>query len=106
MCNYQTDDSKSSGGVRDGVPRKDAEWMVPVDDRILELIQEKGNLNPAAIEQFDVTSANHASRRCSKLAEYGLLDRMAPGLYALTDEGLAYLNRELDASELQRDHEE
>ena len=74
--------------------------MVPVDDRILELFREKGNLNPSAVEKFDVSSANHASRRCSKLAEAGLLERMAPGLYTITEEGLAYLDERLDASTL------
>lgn len=85
---------------RDDVVRQSADWMDPVDDRILELFRERGNLNPAAIEQFGVTSANHASRRCSLLARYGLLVRIAPGLYAITDAGLAYLDERLDASEL------
>jgi len=75
--------------------------MVPLDDRILELFRERGNLNPAGVEQFGVTSSNHASRRCSKLTEYGLLERLAPGLYTITDAGLAYLDEELDASELE-----
>ncbi|MFC6975845.1 type IV toxin-antitoxin system AbiEi family antitoxin domain-containing protein [Halomicroarcula sp. GCM10025709] len=82
------------------MPRKDAEWMNPIDDRILELFRAEGNLNPAAVEKFGVTSANHASRRCSKLAKYGLLTRIAPGLYAITDDGEAYLDEDLDASTL------
>ena len=87
--------------LTDDVPRDPADWMVPIDDRILELIRERGNLNPAAIEKFDITSANHASRRCSQLARYGLLERIAPGLYGLTDEGRAYLDEDLDAGELE-----
>jgi len=75
--------------------------MDPIDDRILELFREKGNLNPAAVEKFGVSSSNHASRRCSKLAKYGLLNRIAPGLYSITEEGLAYLDEDLDASTLQ-----
>ncbi|MBX0346599.1 ArsR family transcriptional regulator [Haloarcula pellucida] len=74
--------------------------MDPIDDRILELFREQGNLNPAAIDEFGVTSANHASRRCSVLAKYGLLHRIASGLYTITDEGIAYLDEELDASTL------
>jgi len=100
MINSQTDEIKSAREHRDDVPRKAAEWMVPVDDRILELFREKGNLNPAAVEKFGISSANHASRRCSKLAEAGLLDRIASGLYAITEEGLAYLDEELDANTL------
>ena len=75
--------------------------MEPVDDRILEAIREHGNLTPRAVEHFDVTTREHASRRCKELAKYGLLDRMVHGLYAITDEGLAYLEEDLDASELE-----
>lgn len=90
----------SSQSIRANVVRQDADWMVPRDDRILELIWEKGNLTPGAIDKFGVTSANHASRRCHKMAQYGLLDKIAPGLYGLTDKGEAYLNEQLDASTL------
>jgi len=85
---------------RTDVVRQDAEWMVPADDRILEIIREKGNLTPKAIVQFDVASRSHATRRCGELAKYGLLNRIAPGLYGITDDGRAYLNEELDASTL------
>ncbi len=32
--------------------RQEAEWMVPSDDKILELIREYGNLTPTAIEDL------------------------------------------------------
>lgn len=81
--------------------RKDADWMVKADDRILELIREHGNLTPGAIEALGGPVSDHASRRAGKLARYGLLYRIHRGLYALTDEGRAYLDEELDASELE-----
>lgn len=81
--------------------RQSAEWMTPSDDRILELIREHGNLTPIAIDDFGGPVRQHASRRCAKLAEYGLLQRVHRGLYGLTDEGRAYLDEELDASELE-----
>lgn len=81
--------------------RQDAEWMAPSDDRILELIREHGNLTPKAIENFGGPSRQYASERCAELAEYGLLDRIYRGLYGITDEGLAYLDEELDASTLE-----
>jgi Mn-dependent DtxR family transcriptional regulator len=74
--------------------------MQPVDDRILEIFREHGNLTPAAVEKFGGPSSSHASRRCKKLAQYGLLDQIVTGLYTLTEEGEAYLDEELDASEL------
>jgi len=85
----------------DGVVRQPADWMQPVDDRILEMFREKGNLTPAAIEKFGGPSSSHASRRCKKLARYGLLNQIVTGLYSLSEEGDAYLNEELDASELE-----
>jgi predicted transcriptional regulator of viral defense system len=80
------------------IMRKDAEWMVKADDRILELIDEHGNLTPQAIE--DLGGPSHARNRCPKLAKAGLLTRISRGLYAITDDGEAYLRQELDASEL------
>lgn len=80
--------------------RQSAEWMVPSDDRILELVREYGNLTPTAIEDLGGPTAGHARNRCPVLAEYGLLERISRGLYGITDEGEAYLNEELDASEL------
>ncbi|RQH01908.1 MarR family transcriptional regulator [Natrarchaeobius oligotrophus] len=89
--------------VRDteNVVRQPAEWMQPVDDRILEIFREHGNLTPAAVEEFGGPSSSHASRRCKKLARHGLLEQIVTGLYTITDDGEAYLDEELDASELE-----
>lgn len=81
--------------------RKRADWMMPADDQILELLRGEGNLTPEAINKFGGPSADHAMRRCKKLAEYGLVEQIGRGLYRLTDEGRAYLDEELDASELE-----
>ena len=80
--------------------RQRADWMVPADDDILELIREKGNLTPGAIEKFGGPSGDHAGHRARKLAAAGLLYQLTRGLYGITDEGCAYLNEEFDASEL------
>ena len=81
--------------------RQSADWMVPADNRILELIREYGNLTPGAIEAKGGPVSDHASRRARKLAEYGLLTRVHRGLYGITDKGEAYLDEELDASTLE-----
>ncbi|ELZ96032.1 PhiH1 repressor-like protein [Haloferax mucosum ATCC BAA-1512] len=81
--------------------RKSAGWMVPSDDRILELIREYGNLTPSAVSHFGGPSRQHASGRMSKLAEYGLLNQVYRGLYGITDNGRAYLDEDLDASTLE-----
>jgi len=81
--------------------RQPAEWMVPSDDRILELIRECGNLTPKAIEAFGGPVRQYVSERCRMLVRYGLLDQVYRGLYGITDAGEAYLDEELDASELE-----
>jgi hypothetical protein len=80
--------------------RQRADWMAPADDDILELIREYGNLTPGAIEEFGGPSGDHAGHRARKLAAAGLLDQLTRGLYAITDDGHAYLNEEFDASGL------
>jgi len=80
--------------------RRDAEWMVPSDDRILELLREHGNLTPRAVEDFGGPVSGHAQDRLPKLAKCGLTERISRGLYQITDDGLAYLNEELNASTL------
>ncbi len=81
--------------------REPAEWMVPTDDRILELIRQEGNLTPGAMEALGGPSSDHASRRAKELARHGLLEQIHRGLYRLTEEGRAYLDEELDAAGLE-----
>ncbi|MDB2283690.1 PhiH1 repressor [Halorubrum ezzemoulense] len=81
--------------------RQPADWMVPSDDRILELIREYGNLTPIAIEAKGGPVRQYASERCGVLARHGLLEQVHRGLYGLTDDGRAYLDEELDAAELE-----
>lgn len=80
--------------------RQPAEWMVPSDDRILELLHEEGNLTPRAVEDFGGPVSGHASDRLPVLTEAGLVTKISHGLYRITDDGVAYLDGELDASVL------
>ncbi|WP_076610799.1 PhiH1 repressor [Natronorubrum thiooxidans] len=75
--------------------------MRPVDEKILETMRDEGNMTPSALEQLDVTVANYASNRLSLMADYGLVERVAQGLYRITEAGEAFLDEELDASELE-----
>jgi DNA-binding MarR family transcriptional regulator len=85
-----------------GVVRQRADWMRPVDERILETMRDEGNLTPQALDNLGVTSRSHASIRLSELARAGLVERVADteGLYRLTDDGRAFLDGDLDASTL------
>lgn len=75
--------------------------MRPVDEKILEVMRDKGNMTPGALEELDVTVANYASNRLSLMAKYGLVERVVQGLYRITDAGEQFLNEDLDASELE-----
>lgn len=87
--------------------RQSADWMSqPADDRILEVIRQEGNMTPLALSKegevprVDV-SRKWAGVRCRELAKYGLLNRLDRGLYGITDDGIAYLDEDLDAAELE-----
>jgi len=83
--------------------RKSGSWMTIWDDRILEYIEENESGSPKELLDsgyFDV-SRGHISRRLRKLAEKGFLDHLGNGVYIITNRGEAYLNEELDASELE-----
>jgi len=85
--------------------RKSASWMTIWDDRILEYIEEEGSGSPKELADsgyFDV-SKGQISRRLRKLAEKGFLVPLANGVYLISDKGEAYLNEELDASELEEE---
>jgi len=79
--------------------RHSGSWMTIWDDRILEIIREQGPSSPKTIEETDLVhvSKQHISRRLSKLADHGLLRRLPNGVYAMADEGEAYLDGEYDA---------
>lgn len=83
------------------VMRESADWMTPADDRIMELIREHGNLTPGAIEALGGPVSDHASRRAQKLAKAGLLNQIHRGLYGITDDATAYLDEDLDLSDLE-----
>ena len=86
--------------------RRPAKWMRPKDDRILEALDEAGNLNPIGISREGMksrvdTTASYASERCNKLVKYGLVMYVDSSLFAITDLGRAYLAGEVDASTLE-----
>lgn len=72
------------------------------DDRILEFIRENGPSSVGKLTDSDYirVSNAHVSRRCSKLAQHGLLHPLGNGVYALTELGEDYLDGNVDAGEL------
>lgn len=86
-----------------GEMRKPADWMVPADDRILEVFRDEGNMTPLALSRDGLVkraplARDYAGTRCRELYRYGLLERIDKGLYRLSAVGHGYLDESLDAS--------
>lgn len=80
--------------------RDRADWMKPVDDEIMEVLEEDGAGTPESLSEEIGKNNDYIGRRCRELVSYGLLERVSRGLYRLTEAGDRYLSGELDASSL------
>ena len=75
--------------------------QLPVDHRILEALAHTGmELTPSVIARDISYDRKYVNTRLGELAAKGLVDRVDRGWYAITPEGRAYLNGEVDASEI------
>lgn len=81
--------------------RKPAEWMTPLDDRILEALNAGLVLSPSIIAYNIEKSREAVSRRLSELADRDLVNRIERGKYEITDRGRAYLEGELTKVDLE-----
>ena len=79
--------------------RQSGTWMSIWDDRILETLRSEGPKPVGKMAQRDDIriSQPHVSRRCSKLADHGLVIAIGNGVYQITEEGKGYLDGEYDA---------
>lgn len=69
------------------------EWMVPMDDRILELLEETEIvLTPALIAYNSDYSREAVNRRLLALRERGFVERLEHGKYRITSKGRRYLH--------------
>lgn len=78
--------------------RYSADWMVLLDDRILEYLNENEAAQPHEIEDGTNLeySRQHIARRCRKLNDEGLIRVISASTYVITDEGEAYLAEAFD----------
>lgn len=80
--------------------------MAPKDEVLLETLRDrqaipgKGGLTPKAFDILGVTGKSYASDRLSTLADAGLVGRLAPGLYYITERGCDWLDEDLDTQTL------
>jgi predicted transcriptional regulator len=83
--------------------RKSGKWMVLLDERILELLQEDedGFMRPSEIadDKRINYSPQYIGRRCKELANHGLIQEVSQSVYRITSDGESYLKGEYDASE-------
>lgn len=79
--------------------------MRSADDRILEVMRDRGNMTPRAVSREGEVprvgiTRDYAGNRLRILTKYGMTRRLDRGLYAITETGIAYLDEELDADQL------
>jgi len=89
--------------------RRHGRWMYPVDERILEYLEEETWGTPATIasnadmQNLDVDEC-YIEQRCEQLLERELIAPLIEGdeMYEITTLGLCYLRGDLDAGTLRR----
>ena len=80
-------------------PRVD--WMTQADERTLEFLHEKDIVAspPVIAANIDYTQ-EYISRRCRKLTNAGLLQRVDASNYRITDLGERFLDGDIDEDEI------
>lgn len=78
--------------------------MTQADERVLEFLHEKDIVaSPSVIAANIEYTGEYISRRCQRLADAELIQRVDATNYRITDKGERYLDGELDATELKSD---
>lgn len=85
--------------------RYSADWMTIADDRILEYLSTVDTSTPKKMaDSGDVRfSRQYIGERCRKLADYEMVQHLGNGVYRITENGVQYLEGELDAAEIESD---
>jgi hypothetical protein len=82
--------------------RKPADWMVPLDERILEILRAEGWSAPAYIARKVSlwASVGRVDERCRMLTDARMIEPLTPEFenYDITGVGHRYLDGQLDAS--------
>ncbi|AQL42391.1 winged helix-turn-helix domain-containing protein [Halorientalis sp. IM1011] len=84
--------------------RSPAKWMVPLDERILEILRSEGWSAPGYIAQKVslFASIGRVRERCQMLADVELVEPLTEEKehYEITGKGQRYLEGDLDATNL------
>jgi len=78
--------------------RRSGDWMVLVDDRVLEYLRENETGSPTKMmNQGPIRySSQYIGRRCKKLKDQKLVRHLGNGVYTITEDGEAYIEGRLD----------
>jgi len=77
-------------------------WMTQADERVLEFLCQKEIVaSPSVIAANIDYTAEYISRRCRKLADAKLVQRVDASNYRITDLGTQYLSGDISAEEIQ-----
>jgi biotin operon repressor len=72
--------------------RHPAEWMTPMDDRVLELFHTSDLVLTPAIIAYNIDySRGEVNRRLAELETHGFVEKVERGKYRLTEQGEQYL---------------
>ena len=81
--------------------RPRVEWMTQADERILEFLQEKEIVaSPSTIGANIGYTGEYVSRRCNRLADAELVQRVDARNYRITPLGERFLEGDVDADRL------
>ncbi|MFA9417626.1 MarR family transcriptional regulator [Natrinema sp. HArc-T2] len=84
--------------------RPRVEWMTQADERVLEFLHEKDIVSSPSVIAANIDyTGEYISRRCNKLENAGLLQRVDATNYRITELGERYLIGEVDPDELSLD---
>lgn len=82
--------------------RPRVEWMTQADERLLEFLYEKDIVaSPSVIAANIDYTGEYLSRRCQKLANAGLIQRVDASNYRLTELGERFLDGNVEAEDLE-----
>ena len=81
--------------------RQPADWMTPMDDRILEVLNVGLVLSPAILAYNIEKSREAVSRRLADLSDAGLVNRIERARYEITDQGHNCLKGKWSREDLQ-----
>lgn len=76
--------------------------MTQADERVMEFLSEKDIVaSPSVIAANIEYTAEYISRRCRRLADAELIQRVDASNYRITEFGEAFLEGEIEAEELE-----